>query len=56
MYKLKYLGMQTASTNLCERMGRSQELRIPAWYRDRMPPVQQVQWYYNGVEMIGNDT
>ncbi|CAI9560272.1 unnamed protein product [Staurois parvus] len=26
MYKIKHLGMQTASTNICERMGRSQEL------------------------------
>ncbi|CAI9578362.1 unnamed protein product [Staurois parvus] len=26
MYKSKHLGMQTASTNICERMGRSQEL------------------------------
>ncbi|CAI9622142.1 unnamed protein product [Staurois parvus] len=24
--KIKHLGMQTASTNICERMGRSQEL------------------------------
>ncbi|CAI9559392.1 unnamed protein product [Staurois parvus] len=27
MYKIKHLGMQTASTNICKRMGRSQELR-----------------------------
>ncbi|CAI9590381.1 unnamed protein product, partial [Staurois parvus] len=27
VYKIKHLGMQTTSTNLCERMGRSQELR-----------------------------
>ncbi|CAI9574503.1 unnamed protein product, partial [Staurois parvus] len=26
LYKIKPLGMQTASTNICERMGRSQEL------------------------------
>ncbi|CAI9574696.1 unnamed protein product, partial [Staurois parvus] len=26
VYKIKHLGMQTASTNICERMGRSQEL------------------------------
>ncbi|CAI9585828.1 unnamed protein product, partial [Staurois parvus] len=26
VYKIKYLGMQAASTNICERMGRSQEL------------------------------
>ncbi|CAI9610404.1 unnamed protein product, partial [Staurois parvus] len=26
VYKIKSLGMQTASTNICERMGRSQEL------------------------------
>ncbi|CAI9561927.1 unnamed protein product, partial [Staurois parvus] len=26
VYKLKHLGMQTASTNICERMGRSLEL------------------------------
>ena len=26
VYKFKHLGMQTASTNICERMGRSQEL------------------------------
>ncbi|CAI9540482.1 unnamed protein product [Staurois parvus] len=26
MYKIKHLGMQTASTNICERMGRSQKL------------------------------
>ena len=26
MYKFKHLGIQTASTNICERMGRSQEL------------------------------
>ena len=26
MYKFKHLGMQTASTNICERMDRSQEL------------------------------
>ncbi|CAI9546712.1 unnamed protein product, partial [Staurois parvus] len=26
VYKIKHLGMQTASTNNCERMGRSQEL------------------------------
>ncbi|CAI9595305.1 unnamed protein product, partial [Staurois parvus] len=25
VYKIKHLGMQTASTNICERMGRSQE-------------------------------
>ncbi|CAI9552823.1 unnamed protein product [Staurois parvus] len=24
VYKIKHLGMQTASTNICERMGRSQ--------------------------------
>ncbi|CAI9533803.1 unnamed protein product, partial [Staurois parvus] len=27
VYKIKHLGMQTASTNICERMGHSQELR-----------------------------
>ncbi|CAI9611138.1 unnamed protein product [Staurois parvus] len=27
MYKIKHLGMQTVSTNICERMGHSQELR-----------------------------
>ncbi|CAI9620409.1 unnamed protein product, partial [Staurois parvus] len=27
VYKIKHLGMQTASANICERMGRSQELR-----------------------------
>ncbi|CAI9621269.1 unnamed protein product, partial [Staurois parvus] len=26
VYKIKHLGMQAASTNICERMGRSQEL------------------------------
>ncbi|CAI9598010.1 unnamed protein product, partial [Staurois parvus] len=26
VYNIKHLGMQTASTNICERMGRSQEL------------------------------
>ncbi|CAI9534447.1 unnamed protein product, partial [Staurois parvus] len=26
VYKIKYLGMQTASTNICKRMGCSQEL------------------------------
>ncbi|CAI9571664.1 unnamed protein product [Staurois parvus] len=26
MYKITHLGMLTASTNICERMGRSQEL------------------------------
>ncbi|CAI9581880.1 unnamed protein product [Staurois parvus] len=26
VYKIKHLGMQTASTDICERMGRSQEL------------------------------
>ena len=26
VYKFKHLGMQTASTNICERMGRSEEL------------------------------
>ncbi|CAI9545476.1 unnamed protein product, partial [Staurois parvus] len=26
VYKIKHLGMQTASTNICERMGHSQEL------------------------------
>ncbi|CAI9533840.1 unnamed protein product, partial [Staurois parvus] len=26
VYKIQPLGMQTASTNICERMGRSQEL------------------------------
>ncbi|CAI9563266.1 unnamed protein product, partial [Staurois parvus] len=26
VYKIKHLGMQTASTNICERMGCSQEL------------------------------
>ncbi|CAI9592168.1 unnamed protein product [Staurois parvus] len=26
MYKIKHLGMQTASTNICERIGCSQEL------------------------------
>jgi len=26
VYKFKHLGMQTASTNICDRMGRSQEL------------------------------
>ena len=26
VYEFKHLGMQTASTNICERMGRSQEL------------------------------
>ncbi|CAI9576291.1 unnamed protein product, partial [Staurois parvus] len=26
VYKIKHLGMQTASTNICERMGRSEEL------------------------------
>ncbi|CAI9555616.1 unnamed protein product, partial [Staurois parvus] len=26
VYKIKHLGMQTASINICERMGRSQEL------------------------------
>ena len=26
VYKSKHLGMQTVSTNICERMGRSQEL------------------------------
>ena len=26
VYKIKHLGMQTAFTNICERMGRSQEL------------------------------
>ncbi|CAI9569879.1 unnamed protein product [Staurois parvus] len=26
VYKIKHLGMQTASTNICERMGRFQEL------------------------------
>ncbi|CAI9561359.1 unnamed protein product, partial [Staurois parvus] len=26
VYKIKHLGMQTASTNICERMSRSQEL------------------------------
>ncbi|CAI9575651.1 unnamed protein product, partial [Staurois parvus] len=26
VYKIKHLGMQTASTNICKRMGRSQEL------------------------------
>ncbi|CAI9536525.1 unnamed protein product, partial [Staurois parvus] len=26
VYKIKHLGMQTASTNICGRMGRSQEL------------------------------
>ena len=26
LYKIKHLGMQTASTNICERIGRSQEL------------------------------
>ncbi|CAI9583764.1 unnamed protein product, partial [Staurois parvus] len=26
VYKFKHLGMQTAFTNICERMGRSQEL------------------------------
>ncbi|CAI9592134.1 unnamed protein product, partial [Staurois parvus] len=26
VYKMKHLGMQTASTNICERMGHSQEL------------------------------
>ncbi|CAI9594857.1 unnamed protein product [Staurois parvus] len=26
VYKMKYLGMQTVSTNICERMGHSQEL------------------------------
>ncbi|CAI9616451.1 unnamed protein product [Staurois parvus] len=26
VYKIKHLDMQTASTNICERMGRSQEL------------------------------
>ncbi|CAI9535944.1 unnamed protein product, partial [Staurois parvus] len=26
MYKIKHLGMQTASTNICERMGGSQEI------------------------------
>ncbi|CAI9596232.1 unnamed protein product [Staurois parvus] len=25
-YKITHLGMQTASTNICERMGHSQEL------------------------------
>ncbi|CAI9597467.1 unnamed protein product, partial [Staurois parvus] len=27
VYKIKRLGMQTAATNICERMGRSQELK-----------------------------
>ncbi|CAI9604080.1 unnamed protein product, partial [Staurois parvus] len=27
VYKIKHLGMQTASINICERMGHSQELR-----------------------------
>ncbi|CAI9548397.1 unnamed protein product, partial [Staurois parvus] len=26
VYKIRHLGMQTASTNICERMGHSQEL------------------------------
>ncbi|CAI9559846.1 unnamed protein product [Staurois parvus] len=26
VYKIKHLGMQTTSTNICERMGRAQEL------------------------------
>ncbi|CAI9561611.1 unnamed protein product [Staurois parvus] len=26
VYKIKHLSIQTASTNICERMGRSQEL------------------------------
>ncbi|CAI9614032.1 unnamed protein product, partial [Staurois parvus] len=26
VYKIKHLGIQTASTNICERMGHSQEL------------------------------
>ncbi|CAI9545395.1 unnamed protein product, partial [Staurois parvus] len=26
VYKIKHLGMQTAPTNICERMGRSQDL------------------------------
>ncbi|CAI9615467.1 unnamed protein product, partial [Staurois parvus] len=26
VYKIKHLGKQTASTNICERMGHSQEL------------------------------
>ncbi|CAI9590838.1 unnamed protein product [Staurois parvus] len=26
LYKIKHLGMQIASTNICERMGRSQQL------------------------------
>jgi len=26
VFKIKHLGMQTASTNICERMGRSQEI------------------------------
>lgn len=41
MYKIKHLGMQTASTNICERMGRFQKLsefKHGTW--SRLPPVR----------------
>ncbi|CAI9610386.1 unnamed protein product [Staurois parvus] len=41
VYKIKHLGMQTASTNICERMGCSQELsEFKHGTRDRMSHVQ----------------
>ena len=60
-----------ASTSACRLLLQTSvkewvALRSSAWYRDRMPPVQQVssrlnipvscQWYYNRVEAIGNDS
>ncbi|CAI9603544.1 unnamed protein product [Staurois parvus] len=72
VYKIKHLGMQTASTNICERMGRSQELSefkrgtvIGCHLCNKSIcdislllniPRSTVSGYYNKVEATGNNS
>ena len=66
VYKSKHLGMQTVSTNICERMGRSQELsefqrgtvvgcHLCNKSRREISSLLNIpvncQWYYNTVEV-----
>ncbi|MEQ2191345.1 hypothetical protein XENOCAPTIV_026967 [Xenoophorus captivus] len=70
-YEIKHLGMQTVSTNICERMDGFQELSefqrgtvigchlYNTFSHEIVAPKYSTincQWYYKKVEAIGNDS